>query len=86
MSRLQLTDAYDNKRVVSMTVARVKTAKCYSEVWSRKSCKVSKIRTYRIFKTNFCKAEPYLPIQLQKHELSLLAQFTYKYKNVAIRG
>jgi len=74
LSRLGLSDYYDNRAVINMALAESKMVDLYSKVWKESVCNVSKLRTYVQFKDNF-KTEQYVNLNLQKNERSLLAQF-----------
>ncbi|KAH3813261.1 hypothetical protein DPMN_141714 [Dreissena polymorpha] len=74
MSSLNLTDYYNRKRPIPIDLAKESMTQFYSIIWSRDYERVSKLRTYRTFKTEFV-CEEYLTLNLKRNERALFAQF-----------
>ena len=65
---------FENMMVVDLTIARGKLQNLTCEKWRVNVDSKPKLRTYKMFKTNF-ETSTYLFTNLAKHERSLFAQF-----------
>ena len=70
---LGLTQHYEQRTVVSLDEVRSRILVRYKTEWEQGVNQVAKLRTYRTFKHSF-ESERYLELNLERHELSLLAQ------------
>jgi hypothetical protein len=71
---LGITELFNNRTVVNLFEANNKIRDYYSLKWSRDIQTVPKLRTYRLYKTEFG-CEEYVKLNLRKYERSLLSQF-----------
>ena len=74
MDNLELTNVFETVSYVNLTEANTLVKGYYSRKWSNDIQTVAKLRTYRMFKTEF-KCENYITLNLRKNERSALCQF-----------
>ncbi len=74
LTKLNLREYYANKKVVGLDTAKHHISQYHSNTWQHDLPRVSKLRTYTLFKNDF-KQEHYLQLNLKKSERSLFAQF-----------
>lgn len=72
--KLGISDHFESKTVMNLSQAKTLINDNYSIKWSQNMLNMPKLRTYRIFKTDF-KCEDYVRLNLTKYERSLLCQF-----------
>ena len=72
--KLNLTEYYENKRCIDMSLASDRMYSFYANSWPDKCTNVPKLRSYIKFKTCF-KTEKYLTLNLNRNERSVMAQF-----------
>ena len=75
-SQLNMEDSFRSKSKINLETFRRKITEMHSVNWSDSVQTVSKLRTYRTFKTTFSQ-EKYLTINLSKVERSHLAQLRF---------
>ena len=73
LSKICLTEYFENRRVIDMALAESKMKEAYETVWSNSIEQSPKLRTYRIFKQNLS-TERYINLNMLKNECSMLAQ------------
>lgn len=73
MDKVGLTQNYLEKSCVNLQIAKEKISDYYSRKWSEEINNTPKLRTYRLFKTEF-KCENYVLMDIKKNERSLLCQ------------
>jgi hypothetical protein len=74
MISLGLSTYFTEKRPVDLKLANEKILSLFNEQWYTSVQNSPKLRTYKLFKTNF-KTEQYIVLNLEKNERSMLAQF-----------
>lgn len=74
MTDLGLNDHFVNRTTVNIRTVLSVIRNHYSVKWARDIQNVAKLRTYRLYKTDF-ETEKYLCLNLNKNERSMLAQF-----------
>ena len=74
LSYIGCSDHFNNRSVISLTDSSSRIRNYYNSVWTIDVQQVSKLRTYRVLKTEF-KCEDYVKLNLKKCERSVLCQF-----------
>jgi hypothetical protein len=72
-TKLNLGEHFDNREPVGLDIVKTRVRNLYSNMWSNNVANIPKLRTYRLFKTEFSQ-ELYVNLNLKRQERSLLAQ------------
>ena len=73
-STLGINGQFESKTLVDLKVTNGIITQHYRDKWSHDVTNMPKLRTYKIFKTDF-NCEDYMTMNLSKYERSLLCQF-----------
>ena len=74
MNNICLSDQFESKSVINLSKVDEHLNVYYARKWQEDVQHVPKLRTYRVFKTEF-KTEEYVKLNMYKNERSIMCQF-----------